>query len=151
MDALAGETVAPRPVGALRAGFSLGVVDAFFVRAADEAIGDDHGLGGVLFEEGDNVLANGEVVAYVGIFGKPAFEWIRLVTLAAHDADNDLRGKSGCWPIESDSSDRVALKALLGLAWPCLAFLRNHGDDGFQFFPTGVLFGERAQYRGEDI
>jgi hypothetical protein len=92
VDALAGKAVATGPVRALRAGFSLGVVNAFFVRAADEAVGNDHGLGSVLFEEGHNLLADGGVVAYVRIFGKPAFQWVWLVPLVAHDADNDLGG-----------------------------------------------------------
>jgi hypothetical protein len=115
VDALAGEAVASGPVGAPRAGFSLGVVDAFFVRAADEAVGDDHGLGGMLFEEGENLLANVRVVAHIGIFGEPTFEWVRLMTLIAHDADNDLRRESGGWPIESDSGGRITVKTLLGL------------------------------------
>src|ERR1019366_2377302 len=63
-----------------------------------------------------NLLASGGVVAHVSIFGEPAFEWVRVFTLVPHDADGHLRGKSGgFWPIESDGSDRVALKALLGL------------------------------------
>jgi hypothetical protein len=57
MNTLASEAVVPGPVGTLRAPFSFGVVDAFFVRAADDAVGDDYGLGGVLFEEGDDLLA----------------------------------------------------------------------------------------------
>ena len=46
LDALTSEAVAASPVRTLRAGLSFGVVDAFFVRAADEAVGDDQGLGG---------------------------------------------------------------------------------------------------------
>lgn len=95
MDALAREAVAPGPIGAPRAGFSLGVINAFFVRAANEAVGGDHGLGAVLFEESENLLASGGVVAHVSIFGEPAFEWVRILTLVANDADDHLRGKSG--------------------------------------------------------
>ena len=51
LDALASEAVATSPVRTLRAGFSLGVVDAFFVRTTDEAVGDDHRLGGMFFQE----------------------------------------------------------------------------------------------------
>ena len=49
VDALAREAVAPGPVGALWARFSLGIINAFFVRAANEAVGDDHGLSTVVF------------------------------------------------------------------------------------------------------
>jgi hypothetical protein len=65
---------------------------------------------------GRDLLANGGVVAHVGTFGEPAFEWVWILTLVVHNADNYLRGKIGCWPIESDGSDRVPLKALLGLS-----------------------------------
>jgi len=115
VDALTREAVAPSPVRALRAGFSLWVVNAFFVRATDEAVGGDHGPDAVFFEESDDFFANGGVIAHVGLFGEQAHEWIRIMTLVAHDADDHLRGKSFGWPIESDGSERVALKALLGL------------------------------------
>jgi hypothetical protein len=115
VDAFAREPVATGPVGAPWTGFSLGVINAFFVRAANEAIGGDHGPNAVLFEESENLLADRRVAAHVGIFRKPAFERVRILTLVAHDADDYLRNKSCGWPIESDGSDRVALKALLGL------------------------------------
>jgi hypothetical protein len=101
LDAFASEAIAASPVRALRAGFSLWVVDAFFVRAADEAVGDDHRLGGVLFEEGENLLANGGVGTDVGILGEPTFKRVRLAALVTHDGNNDLGGEiggGGGWP-----------------------------------------------------
>jgi len=109
------EAVAPRPVGAARAGLSLGVIYAFFVRAADQPIGDNHGLGGVLFEERKNLIANVGIVAHIGIFAEPTFESVGILTLVAHEGNNYLRGKVGSWPIECDRSDRIAPKSLLGL------------------------------------
>src|SRR5258708_40134739 len=38
-----GEAVAARPIRAVRAGVAFGVVDTFLVRAADDAVGHDHG------------------------------------------------------------------------------------------------------------
>jgi hypothetical protein len=52
-------------VGTPRAGFTLGVVDAFFVRAVNKAVGDDHGLGDVLFAKDENLVADGGVSTHV--------------------------------------------------------------------------------------
>src|SRR2546430_7864680 len=106
LDALASEAVATSPVRTLRAGFSLGVVDALLMRTSDKAIGDDHGLGGVLFEEGENLIANLEVGTHVEIVGEPALEWIRLAAFVAHDGDNDFRGEICGWSVEGDGGDR---------------------------------------------
>lgn len=113
LDAFTGETVAPSPVGTLGARFSLGVVDAFFVRAADETVGDDYGLGGVLFEEGEDLLSNGVIGAHVGIFAEPAFKGVGLLAFVTHDGNNDFRSEFGRWAVEGDGSDRIAAKALL--------------------------------------
>ena len=112
LDALASEAVATSPVRTLRAGLSLGVVDAFLMRTSDKTIGDDHGLGGVLFEEGENLIANLEVGTHVEIVGEPALEWIRLAAFVAHDGDNDFRGEICGWSVEGDGGDRIAAKAL---------------------------------------
>lgn len=113
LDALASEAVATSPVRTLRAGFSLGVVDAFLMRTSDEAIGDDHGLGGVLFEEGENLLANDGVGAHVGVFREPTFKGVGFAAFVTHDGDNDFRSEFGRWAVEGDGGDRIAAKALL--------------------------------------
>ncbi|SRR6266436_5693968 len=112
LDAFASEAITPSPVGALRAGFSLGVVDAFFVRTADETVGNDHGLGGVLLEEGENLRANGEVGTDVGILGEPTFKRVRFAAFVAHDGGNDFCSEFGRWTVEGDGGDRKAPKAL---------------------------------------
>ena len=94
MDAFAREPVATGPVGAPWTGFSLWVINAFFVRTANEAVGGDHRPSAVLFEESENLLADRGVAAHVRIFRKPAFESVRILTLVAHDAYDYPRGKS---------------------------------------------------------
>ena len=61
------------------------------MRAADDAVGDDYGLGGVLFEEGEDLLANSGVGAHVHVLGEPAFKRVRVVALVAHDAAVGLK------------------------------------------------------------
>src|ERR1700687_1977811 len=110
------------------------------MRTADEALGGDHGLGAVLFEKGDNFIGNGWIIPHVTIFGKPAFERVGIVTLVAHDARYHLGGKSGGWPIESDSCERIAVKTLLCLpAQPCRTRI--------PVLPHRLLFYVRAQSR----
>ena len=58
VDAFMGEAVAARPIRAVRAGVAFGVVDAFLVRAADDAVGHDHGASLVLAKEGLDLLTD---------------------------------------------------------------------------------------------
>jgi hypothetical protein len=52
LDALVGEAVAASPEGTLRTGFALRIVNAFFVRAADDFVDGGRGFDVVSFEEG---------------------------------------------------------------------------------------------------
>jgi len=52
LDALVGEAVAASPEGTLRTGFALRIVNAFFVRAADDFVDGGRGFDVVFFEEG---------------------------------------------------------------------------------------------------
>ena len=44
LDSLARPAVAASPIRALRAGFSVGVVDTLFMRTADDAVSNDNGF-----------------------------------------------------------------------------------------------------------
>ena len=65
VDAFMGEAVAARPIRAVRAGVAFGVVDTFLVRAADDAVGHDHGASLMLAKEGLDLLADNRIVAYI--------------------------------------------------------------------------------------
>jgi hypothetical protein len=119
MNTLASEAVAP----ATEARFSFGVVDAFFVRAADDAVGDDYGLGSVLFEEGDDLLAHSGVGAHVHALGEPTFERSRLVALVAHDADDHLRSSSAMGLKLASATPDAGIP--LGTGFASLAFLAS--------------------------
>jgi hypothetical protein len=56
-----GEAVAARPIRAVRAGVAFGVVDTFLVRAADDAVGHDHGASLMLAKEGLDLLADNRI------------------------------------------------------------------------------------------
>lgn len=111
LNALAREAITSGPVGALRAGLSVRVVDAFLVRATNDAVGDDHGLGSVLFEEGEYLLADSLVGADVDVLRDSAFERVRLAALIAHDGDNNFRREIGGWAVEGNGGDGIAAKS----------------------------------------
>jgi hypothetical protein len=48
----------------------------FLVRAADDAVGHDHGVSLMLPKEGLGLLADNRIVAYIDVWGEPAFEHI---------------------------------------------------------------------------
>jgi hypothetical protein len=82
-----GETVASGPIRALRARSSLGVVHAFFVRAADNTVGHDSVAGAVLLEKAKNLLTDGEIIAYVQVaIREPTLQNIRVVTFLEENA-----------------------------------------------------------------
>ncbi len=51
VDAFVGKAIAASPKGAFLARFSLGVVNAFFMGAANDTVGYNHGFGSVCLQE----------------------------------------------------------------------------------------------------
>jgi len=95
MDAFVGEAVAASPEWALGARFPFRVIDAFFVRAANNAISYDHGFGGVLSQKVENLLANSRVSAHIRVLGEPSLERIGVAAFVTNDCDSDLAGEIG--------------------------------------------------------
>jgi hypothetical protein len=99
----------PAPVRALRTILSFGVVHAFFMGAADDAVGDDGGADRMGLEEGDDLLADGGIMAHVQTaVGEPALQTIRLVILGKDNAGGDFGGQLVGRPIEGDRRDRIS-------------------------------------------
>jgi len=91
-----GEAVASGPIRALWAGSSLWVVHAFFVRAANNPVGHDSRAGSVLGEEGQNLLTDGEILAYVQLaIGEPALENIWIVTFSEEKVGEEFSSSHG--------------------------------------------------------
>ena len=106
-----GEAVASGPIRALWAGHSLWIVHAFFVRAANNPVGHDSGARSVLLEEGQNLLTDGEILAYVQVaIGEPALEKIWIVTFREENAHHYLSSQFVIGPIKSDGGNWVASK-----------------------------------------
>ena len=60
----------------MRAGFSFGVVDAFFVRAADDAVGNYNRPYVLCFDECSDLFSDDRIQTYIGFLREPAFERI---------------------------------------------------------------------------
>jgi hypothetical protein len=74
VDALVGEAVAARPIGALRTGSAVRIIDAFFMRTAYDAVNHGHGPDLMLTEKCLDLLTNRVVVADVALLRKPALD-----------------------------------------------------------------------------
>lgn len=116
VDSLLGPAITPRPVRALRTILSFGIVHAFFVGAADDAVSDYGGAGRVGLEEGHDLLADDGIMAHIqAAIGEPALQKIRFVILGEDNGDGDFGGQFVGRPMEGDRSDGIAVKAALGL------------------------------------
>jgi hypothetical protein len=87
---------------------AFGVVDTFLVRAADDAVGHDHGASLMLAKEGLDLLADDRVAAYIDVFGEPAFEQVGRIALVGDNRDGNLGGQVRSRAIEGNRRDRVA-------------------------------------------
>jgi hypothetical protein len=109
-----GEAVAVRPIGALGTRLAVGIVHAFFMRTAYDAVDSGHGADLVLTEKGFDLLTYGVVVADVAVLGKPALELIGLVSFIREDRHGHL-GSQGCgWAVESDGGEGITFESTLG-------------------------------------
>jgi hypothetical protein len=72
----------------VRTNFALGIVDALFVRAADDALGGHDGFDSVPFEKLDDPLRNYRIMAYVA-FGEEPYH-LRFRVLSHDDSDSYL-------------------------------------------------------------
>src|SRR5579863_3775724 len=127
LDSLACKPITSRPIGTLWAGFPRGIVDAFFVWTANESVGRDHRLHGMLFQESQHLLTDCRVTAHINVLREvlrePSFEWVRFATFVAHDSHNNLGRDVGCWAIKRNHRGRVTAKPLLSfLVYPGSAF-----------------------------
>jgi len=111
LNPLVRKAVTSGPIGTLRARSSFRVVRAFFVRAADDAVGHDGGAQCVRLEECQNLLTNGGVVAYIQVaLGEPAFENIWVAIVRQDHAHDDLGSQFIVGSVEGNGRDRVATK-----------------------------------------
>ena len=61
------------PIRTLRAGFSFGVVDAFFMGTANDSVHNHNRLNFMCFDKCDDFFSNAQIGPYVGAF---AFKYL---------------------------------------------------------------------------
>jgi hypothetical protein len=81
------------------------------MRATNDAVGYYHGFGGVLSQEGEDLLANSWVGADIDVLGEPPLERIRLAAFVANDGHSDLGGEIGSRAVESNGGGGIAAES----------------------------------------
>jgi hypothetical protein len=116
LDSFERPAVTASPVGTLWAGISFGVVDAFFVRAADDAVGNYDRPNVLCFDECSDLFSDDGIQTYIGFLREPAFERIGFEVFLFEDADCDFRGGLCSRPVEGYGRDRVSAESPLYLS-----------------------------------
>ena len=102
------------------------VIDAFFVRTAENSVRHHNGLSSGRVDEREHFFCYTGIIADIGPFGEPAPKICGLGMLRRNNADREL----GCRPIvravESDGSYGVAAKSSLSSLAQPLACTLNH-------------------------
>ena len=75
--------------------FPVGVVDAFLMRTANDAIKGRDRLCPVLLDETNNCFSDFRIGSHIARFGEPSFEYRSLFAFCIDDADSDFRRTSG--------------------------------------------------------
>jgi hypothetical protein len=119
LNQVSGEPVAVRPEGALRANFAIGIVDAFFVRAAQNPFGADYRFNSMRVEQLQDLSKNCPIGSSA-LFGKQPHH-LGIGPLGFHDADRSL-GRvlvigsvvdQGCYRIPAESARALSLAAAI--------------------------------------
>ena len=112
LNALVGEAVASGPIETLRARPALWIVHTFFVRAPNNPLSHHSGARCVRLEEGQNLFANLEILAYVYVaLGKPALEKIWVATFPKEHTHYDLGSQFIVGSVEGNRGDGIASKS----------------------------------------
>ena len=101
MYALASPAIASGPERARRAGGPF-VIDAFFVRTADNSVCHHDGPSSGRVDEREHFICYAGIIADIGPFGEPASKIGSFGILCRHDADGELGGYSIVWAVEGD-------------------------------------------------
>ena len=122
-------TRAAGPVRAAWTRSTLGIVDAFFVRTAEDSRTEDHRADRMLLKEGKHLLANQVVIADIADFRDPLLHLAGIAAFAMNDADRYLRRADAIRSVERGRADGIALKATICLATePVFRRAIGHGN-----------------------
>lgn len=90
------------------------VVNAFFMRIADDALCKYNRPNILCFDECGDLFSDDGIQTYIGSPRGPAFERISIAVFLSEDANCDFRGDLCGRPIEGDGRSRVSAESLLG-------------------------------------
>ena len=139
MHALPREAVASFPELADRAPLTL-VLDAFLMRAADDAVGHGDRQHAVTCHELQHLLGNAGVVAHVAGVELPVADLADFRVLGRNDADDDLAGPVRVGAIEGDRRCRST-------AHPFLSFLAQAFEEAVLHRAPQGLYARLSQVR----
>src|SRR5579864_5809852 len=110
-DDLAAPSIAVGPERTQRTFFAFRVVNAFFVRAADDTVDSHHRFGTVMIDESNDCFDNFRIDSRVGCFAEPSLNRVRVSTFVRDDANRDLRRSRVVRPVEGNRGHRIAAEA----------------------------------------
>jgi hypothetical protein len=102
------------------------VIDAFFVRTADNSVCHHDGPSSCRVDQREHFFCYAGITADIGPFGEPASKIGSFGILCRHDADGELGGSGIVWAVEGDRRNRVAAKSSLGSLAQPLTCMLNH-------------------------
>ena len=108
-----GEAVATGPVRTLRTLLSIGVVDPFFVRTADNPVGNYGGAHSMFIEEARYLGVDRRVKANVVVVGAPTPQKICITAFAEENGNSDLTRPFRRRSVQGDGGGGIAAKSAL--------------------------------------
>ena len=77
------------------------VIDAFFVRTADNSVRHHNGPSSGRVDEREHFFCHAGIITDIGPFGEPASKVGGFGILCRHDADGELSGSGIVWSVEA--------------------------------------------------
>jgi len=108
---LAAPSITVGPERTLRTFFAFRVVNAFLMRAADDAIDGHHRFGTVTIDESNDCFGDSWIDSRIGCFAEPPLNRVRVSTFVRDDPNRDLRRSRVVWPVEGNRRHRIAAEA----------------------------------------
>jgi hypothetical protein len=108
---LAAPSITVRPERTLLTFFAFRVVNAFLMRAADDAISGRHRFGTMMIDESNDCFSDFWIVSRIGCFAKSPLKRVRVSIFVRDNANRDLRRSRVVWPVEGNRCHWIAAEA----------------------------------------
>jgi hypothetical protein len=113
LNDIARKAISIRPERTRWAPASFGIVDAFFMRAADDAVDSNDALRALALQEGADAFENRFISPNVSGFQVPLLQRLWVSAFGLHYRHNDFASTSVVWSVVRDGCDGVTPKTLL--------------------------------------